>query len=192
MLVSARPPAACLPLPRCAFASLPHWFISSLIHWTPVLFILWTEAANQWSSGPLLHVEQCSFCEQKQRCGTAPRGTLFILWTETTKQWDNASAPHDQYCRACAWGYETLRPAPLHRCALNRCAIRAPQTIGRAQQRVPTTLSSHCAALPMLPAYCSVPTLGRFGSVRASRGRGGAKCSKLELRQETLILSRLQ
>lgn len=127
--------------------------------------------------------------ESMEQWPIAPRGTMFILWTEAAKQWNNAAAPHDQYRRACAWGYETLRPAPLHRCALNRCAIRAPQTIGRAQLRVLTTLSSHCAALPTLPAHCSAPTLSRFGSVQASRGRGGAKCSKLELHQKTLTLS---
>lgn len=167
MLVSARPPGACLPLPRCAFAPLRHCVIAPLLHcFIHLLNLRFVHFVNRSS-------------EAMEQWPIVPRGTLFILWTETAKQWNNAATPHDQYCRACAWGYEALRPTPLHRCTLNHCAIRTPQTIGRAQLRVLTTLSSHYAALPMLPAHCSAPTLGRFGSVRASRGRGGCKMFKI-------------
>lgn len=168
MLVSARPPAACLPLPRCSFDSLLH---------SP------TEPSF------------CSFCEQKQRisgavahCSTWNTVHFVNRSSEAMEQRPSVSRSIPPCMRV--W-IGALRPAPLHRCALNRSDSGAADH-DRAKQRIPATLSSHCAALPMLPAHCSAPALGRFGSVRASRGRGGAKCSKLELRQKTLILSRLQ
>ena len=141
MLVSARPPAACLPLPRCSFASLPLWFIASFTYWTFVLFILWTEAANQWSSGPLLHVEHCSFCEQKQRisgavahCSTWNTVHFVNRSSEAMEQRPSVSRSIPPCMRV--W-IGALRPAPLHRCALNRCAIRAPQTVTERSSAYP-------------------------------------------------------
>lgn len=167
MLVSARPPAACLPLPRCSFASLPLWFIASFTYWTFVLFILWTEAANQWNSGPLLHVEQCSFCEQEQ-WPIAPRGTMFILWTETANQWGNGALLHGPYRRACAWGYETLRPTPHHTTPLNHCAI---PTLCRGHTG---TTAHHSAYLPRYQAIaplclCFRPIVLRLRSAASDR-----------------------
>lgn len=128
MLVSARPPAACLPLPRCAFASLPHWFISSLTHWTPVLFILWTEAANQWSSGPLLHVEQCSFCEQKQRSnGTMPQRLTINIAVRARGDMRHWGQHH---CTAAPWiavPFGHRRPQAERSCAYSpRYQVIAP------------------------------------------------------------------
>ena len=134
MLVSARPPAACLPLPRCSFASLPLWFIASFTYWTFVLFILWTEAANQWGSGPLLHVEHCSFCEQKQRIsGTAAQ--RLTINTAVHARVDRRT----EASTIASLRIESLR----HSGAADH---------DRAKQRIPATLSSHCAAATMLLA----------------------------------------
>lgn len=160
MLVSARPPAACLPLPRCAFASLPLWFIASFTYWTFVLFILWTEAANQWSSGPLLHVEQCSFCEQKQRIS----GAMGHCYTAHTAVHVRGDMRH--------WGRHHTTPqhwiiAPYRRCVE---VIRAPQhtTVRTYHVIRPLRRSAYASG----PLFCACARPLRIGSsIPRQRGR---------------------
>ena len=118
------------PLPRCAFASLRLclaaplrlFHIDSLLH-------------------PLTEPPFCSFCEQKQRisgavahCSTWNTVHFVNRSSEAMEQWPSVSRSIPPCMRV---GIGALRPAPLHRCALNRCAIRAPQTMTERSSAYP-------------------------------------------------------
>lgn len=137
----------------------------------------------------------CSFCEQKQRisgavahCSTWNTVHFVNRSSEAMEQRPSVSRSIPPCMRV--W-IGALRPAPLHRCALNRCAIRAPQAM--------TERAAHTRHIIKPLRRCdyafslySAPALRCFGSDRLYRTGRGIKCSKLELRQKTLILSRLQ
>lgn len=150
MLVSARPPAACLPLPRCSFASLPLWFIASFT----------TEPSF------------CSFCEQKQRIsGTAAHCSTWNnvhFVNRNSESVGQGALLHGPYRRACAWGYETLRQTPHHTTALNHCAI---PTLCRGHTG---TTAHHSAYLPRYQAIaplclCFRPIVLRLRSAASDR-----------------------
>lgn len=139
MLVSARPPAACLPLPRCSFASLLLCVIAPLIHcFIHLLNLRFVHSVNRSS-------------ESVEQWPIAPRGTLFILWTEAAKQWNSGprltinTAVHARVDRCT----EASTIASLRIESLRHSGAADHD---RAKQRIPATLSSHCAAATMLLA----------------------------------------
>lgn len=83
----------------------------------------------------------CSFCEQKQRisgavahCSTWNTVHFVNRSSEAMEQRPSVSRSIPPCMRV--W-IGALRPAPLHRCALNRCAIRAPQTMTERSSAYP-------------------------------------------------------
>jgi hypothetical protein len=162
MLVSARPlPPVylCLaaPLRLCAFAPLRHCPFDSLLH-SP------TEPSF------------CSFCEQKQRisgavahCSTWNTVHFVNRSSESVEQWPGVSRSIPPCMRVWTGA---LRPAPLHRCALNRCAIRAPQTRAERSSAYP---SCYQAIAPLRlcfwPVFCAGAPLFRIRPVVPNRER---------------------
>ena len=87
MLVSARPPAACLPLPRCAFASLRLCLAAPLRH-CPFDSLLHSPTEPSF----------CSFCEQKQRIS----GAVAHCSTWNTVHFVNRSSEAMEQCRSAS------------------------------------------------------------------------------------------
>lgn len=110
----------------------------------------------------------CSFCEQKQRIsGTAAHcstwNTVHFVnrSSEAMEQRPSVSRSIPPCMRV--W-IGALRPAPLHRCALNRCAIRAPQTMTERSSAYPP----HYQAIAPL-CLCFRPIVLRLRSAASDR-----------------------
>lgn len=110
----------------------------------------------------------CSFCEQKQRisgavahCSTWNTVHFVNRSSEAMEQRPSVSRSIPPCMRV--W-IGALRPAPLHRCALNRCAIRAPQTMTERSSAYPP----HYQAIAPL-CLCFRPIVLRLRSAASDR-----------------------
>ena len=137
MLVSARPPCRLFTfasLLLCVIAPLIHCFIH-LLNLRFVHFVnRSSESAGRWSIVPRGTMPECSFCEQKQRSnGTAAQ--RLTINTAVHARVDRCT----EASTIASLRIESLR----HSGAADH---------DRAKQRIPATLSSHCAAATMLLA----------------------------------------
>ena len=137
MLVSARPPCRLFTfasLLLCVIAPLIHCFIH-LLNLRFVHFVnRSSESAGRWGIVPRGTMPECSFCEQKQRSnGTAAQ--RLTINTAVHARVDRCT----EASTIASLRIESLR----HSGAADH---------DRARQRIPATLSSHCAAATMLLA----------------------------------------
>lgn len=140
MLVSARPPGACLPLPRCAFAPLRLCLAAPLPRC----------AFASLPFDSLLHSPTepsfCSFCEQKQRIS----GAVAHCSTWNTVHFVNRSSEAMEQCRSASrsispcmrvgiWGTEASTIAPLRLAPLRLESLCHSGTAGHRQSAAART-----------------------------------------------------
>lgn len=132
------------PVYLCIAAPLRHCPIDSVLpHHIEHLFCSFCEQKQRidgalahcstWGDSPSVHFVNRS-SEAMEHCSTWNTVHFVNRSSEAMEQRPSVSRSIPPCMRV--W-IGALRPAPLHRCALNRCAIRAPQTMTKRSSAYP-------------------------------------------------------